>query len=202
MKKQLCMGILLLALSSLALGSEKQNSSPPGQNNFLTNTDNVQYYSGLYIGAGLGFNSNTWRDKDEIENHETNGELAFNSSLSVGYGKVFTVQSLASSFYLGGQLSGEYSPFQSSGFSDQRFILVPAIKFGYLITPKTMLYGLGGIKSGYSINPMGGIGIETMVSKKISLGGQLTYTNYHNNSDHQKWQGGLLMDLTYHFNGI
>ncbi len=203
MKKQLCMGILLLTLSSLALGSEKQNSSPPGQNNFLTKPSNIQYYSGLYFGVGIGVNSNTWRDKNDIDNHATNGDLAFNSSLSVGYGKAFTIESLNSSFYLGGELSGQYSPFQSTAFSYQRFLLVPAVKLGYFLTPKTMLYALGGLKKYmHDLNPMGGIGIETMVSKKISLSGQFTYTNYHNNSDHQKWQGGVLLGAAYHFNGI
>lgn len=174
------------------------------------------------------------------------GNTAINGELFAGYGKTFN-----SLYYAGIELYAKYAnaktesnyagvPIEVSTNTDtlaqsadfkaaatsidlkSDFSYGAALKFGYLITPKTMFYILAGIEhtkfdvdvnhsfaAGHSQTPdttptsnwsrgysyhygfdenkwafVPGVGIETMLTDKLSLSAQYTYADYGNISHH------------------
>lgn len=130
---------------------------------------------------------------------------------------------------------------------DTKWAYGAALKFGYLPTAKTMIYVLAGVETakfdchgshaesgseGFShdydfdkqaVAFMPGVGIETMLTDKISLRGQYTYADYSNFSHHATFteengqrimtnfayddkvdpeRGLFTLDVTYRWNGV
>ena len=186
-------------------------------------------FDGFYLGGGLnliGTNGNAKIDTDYYPPTKKPADEKFPlSSYNLGitgfggYGKTFK-----QNFYLGGELFANFSPMKTKGFNEtssgatkvtfteakSHYTLGGALRFGYLLSKKTMVYALLGgdftqfkVRSNkatvliinYYINHdakqktkntfgfMPGVGIEAIIYKNLALRMQYTYSLYPSFTD-------------------
>lgn len=238
--------ISLLALGAASAALANGNAFAPAS---VAAAPEVNYFDGLYLGVGAGVQHQTGDVQNGTENtikydnsssssfYKTSidsdfGKTSFNGDIFAGYGKTFN-----SLYYAGVELYARYAntkPSVSSSvvggdeitknWTDIRvnsdFSFGSTLKFGYLITPKTMIYLLAGIertkfdvdvdrgakdndpsfnfdlshKYGFSENKWAfvpGIGIETMLTDNLSLSAQYTYADYGKISHNDNYKGQI-----------
>jgi len=184
-------------------------------------------FDGFYLGAGVNFIAATGKAKLDTGYYPDTTQpgtqkfplSSYDLGLSGfgGYGKVFKQR-----FYLGGELFANYSPMDITGskatndfnlgYNERAeiksdFALGGALRLGYLITDRAMLYALLGAdytrfkmtssdigqpdgstwkSPGVNKDVVGflpGIGMEVMLYKNLALRAQYTYALYPNFSD-------------------